>query len=60
MQSKGIHWVSLFIDKNMAVYFDSFVIEYIPQEALRKIKDNSITHKIFKIQSDDSVMCRFY
>ena len=44
----------------MAVYFDSFVIEYIPQEALRKIKDNSITHKIFKIQSDDSVMCGFY
>ena len=32
-QSKGTHWVSLFIDKNMAVYFDFLGIEYIPQEA---------------------------
>ena len=24
-----MHWVSLFIDKNTAVYFDSFRIEYI-------------------------------
>ena len=28
---KGTHWVSLFIDKNTAVYFDSSGIEYIPQ-----------------------------
>ena len=26
-QSKGTHWVSSFIDKNTAVYFDSFKIE---------------------------------
>ena len=25
-----------------------------------KIKDNSITHKIFKMQSDDSIVCGFY
>ena len=25
--SKGTHWVSLFIDKNLTIYFDSFVIE---------------------------------
>ena len=31
--SKGTHWVSLFI-QNLAVYFDSFVIEYILQEVL--------------------------
>ena len=29
---KRPHWVSLFIDKNLAAYFDSFGIEYIPQE----------------------------
>ena len=38
-QSKETHWVSLFIDKNTVLYFDSFGIEYIPQEVLRKIKD---------------------
>ena len=26
--SKGTYWVSLFIDRNTAVYFDSFGIEY--------------------------------
>ena len=31
-KSKGTHWVSLFIDRNTAVYFDSFGIEHITQE----------------------------
>ena len=29
---KGAHWVSLIIHRNIAVYFDSFGIEYIPQK----------------------------
>ena len=37
--SKGTHWVSLFINKNLALYFHSFGIEYIPQEVLNIIKD---------------------
>ena len=37
--SKGTRCVSLFIDKNLALYFDSFEIEYISQEALNIIKD---------------------
>ena len=59
-QSKRMHWVSLFIDKNTAVYFDSLGIEYIPQWVLNKIKGKCIIHNIFEIQSDDSVMCGFY
>ena len=39
-QSKGTYWISIFIDKNTAVYFDSFGTEYIPQEVLSKIKVN--------------------
>ena len=31
-KSKGTHWVSLYIDRNTAVYFDSFGIECILQE----------------------------
>ena len=58
-QSKGTHWVSLFIDRNTDVYFDSFGSEYIPQ-VLNKIKGKSITQNIFRIRSDDSVMCGFY
>ena len=59
-QSKGTHWFSLFIDRNTAMYFDSFGIEYIPQEVFNKIENNSITHNISGIQDDDSIMCRFY
>ena len=58
--SKGTHWVSLFVHENVAIYFDSFGIEYISQESLKKIKDQSITHNIFKIQENESVMCGFY
>ena len=31
-KSKGIHWVSFFIARNTAVYFDSFGIKHIPQD----------------------------
>ena len=59
-QRKGTHLVSLFIDKNTAVYFDYFLIEYILPELLGKVKDKTITHNIFRTQDDDSNMCRFY
>ena len=59
-QSKGTHWVSLFIDKNTTVYFDSCRIEYIPQEVLNKIRGKSITYNIFTVQFDDCIMCGFY
>ena len=58
--SKGTHWVLLFIDKNTAVYFDSFGIEYISQEVLNKMEDKSTTNNIFRIQDKESIMCGFY
>ena len=42
------------------MYFDSFRIEYIAQEVLSERKDKSITHNIFRIQNDDSLMCGYY
>ena len=35
-------------------------MEYVPQEVLNKIRDKSITHNIFGINDNDSVMCLFY
>ena len=58
--SNGTPWVSLFIDKNTAVYFDSFEIEYTAIEVLHKIKDKSITHTIFRTQDKEPIMCGFY
>ena len=52
--------IPLLNDRNTAVSFDSFGIEYIPLEVLNKIKDKSVTHNIFRIQDNDSIMCGFY
>ena len=56
-QNKETYWFSLFIEKNTAVYFRCFGIEYSPQEVLNKIKDKCITHNICRIQSDNSTKC---
>ena len=45
-KSKGSQWVSLFTIINLAVYFDSFGIEYISPEVLNKIKDKYLEYKI--------------
>ena len=58
--SEGTHWVSLFIDRNLAVYFNSFEIEYILLEVINKIRDKSIIHNIFRIQDNESIMFGFY
>ena len=58
--SKRTYWVSLFVDKNIAAYFDSFGMEYILQEVLNKTKDKSITHSLFRTQGSESIMCGFY
>ena len=58
--SKRTHWVSFLIDRNAAVYFDSYRTEYIPQEVLNKIRDKSITYNMFKIQDNEFVMRGFY
>ena len=49
-QSKRTHQVLLFVDRNTAVYFDSFGIEYIPEKPLSNIKDKAITHNVIRIQ----------
>ena len=54
------HWVSLSFDRNTTAYFDSFGIEYIPQEVLNIIRDKSITLNIFIIQDNHSLRCGFY
>ena len=58
--SKETHRVSLFIDIILVVYFDFFAIKYIPLQVLNKIKDKSITHNIFRIKDNESIMCGFY
>ena len=50
----------MFIDTNVVAYFDSFGTKNIPQDALNKVKDQSIPCNISRIQDDDSIMCVLY
>ena len=59
-RSRGTNSVSLFIDRNTVVYFDSFIIDYILQDVLSKIKDKSISRNICRRKDDDSIMWGFY
>ena len=58
--SKGTHWVSLFINKkNSCVLW--FLWNWIySQKLLNKIKDKPIIHNIFRIKDNESIMCGFY
>ena len=40
--SKVTYWVSLFIDRNVAAYFDFFGIEYITQEYIPQQNPNQL------------------
>ena len=53
-------WVLLFNGRNTAAYFEIKSITNILPDVLNKIKDKSTTQNIFRIQSDDSIICRFY
>ena len=60
----GTHWIALFCKKNKIVYFDSFGVEYIPNEIKKFIKNFSrnknIKTNIFRIQEDNSIMCGYF
>ena len=49
--TKGRHWVSLFIDINTAVYFDSSGIEYISQEETK-----SKINQLLRIYLENKIM----
>ena len=41
-KNTGIHWVSLFVKTNEAIYFDSFGIEHIPKEINKFIRSKEL------------------
>ena len=45
----GTYWIALFCKKNEIIYFDSFGVEYIPEEIKKFIKEfpGNITTNIF-------------
>ena len=56
----GTHWIALFCNRNYIVYFDSFGVEHVPEEIKKIIGNKNIKANIFRVQTNDSVMCGYF
>ena len=56
----GTHWIALFCNRNETLYFDSFGVEHVPEEIKEFVGNKNIIANIFRVQANDSVMCRCF
>ena len=56
----GTHWIALFCRKSEIVYFNSFGVEHVPEEIKEVIGNKNIKANIFRVQSNNSIMCRYF
>ena len=56
----GTHWIALFCNRSEIVYFDSFGVEHVPEEIKEFIGNKDIKANIFRVQSNDSIMCGYF
>ena len=56
----GTHWIALYVKNNEVIYFDSFGAEHVPKEIKRFIGHKNKKSNIFRIQADNSIMCRYF
>ena len=56
----GTHWIALYLNNKIAIYFDSFGVEHIPKEIMKYISRKKIITNIYRIQAYDSIMCGFF
>ena len=67
-ENTGTYWITLFVETNEAIYFDSLGMEHIPKEINKFIKNDTtklsaiarIKSNIFRIQAYDSIMCGYF
>ena len=56
----GTHWIALYVQNNDVTYFDSFGVEYFPEEIKTFVDNKNIKTNIFRIEASDSIMCRYF
>ena len=54
------NWIPLYVKDNEITYFDSFVGEHVPKEIKKLTEHKIIKTNIFRIQADNSIMCRYF
>ena len=50
----------MFCNRNEIVYFDSLGVEHVPEEIKKFIGNKNTKANIFRVQANDSVMCRYF
>ena len=57
----GTHWVALYVNNKIAIYFDSFGVEHIlKEEIMNFIVRKKIIRNIYRIQAYDSIMSGYF
>ena len=56
----GTHLIALFCKKSEIVYFDSFGVEHVPEEIKEFIGNKNIKANIFRVQTNNSIMCGYF
>ena len=54
----GTHWIILYCNNDEVFYFHSFV--NVPKEIKKFIGNKNIKVNIFKVQSNNSIMCGYF
>ena len=56
-KSIGTHWITLYVNGNSIIFFDSSRVRYIPKEIIKKLIENkNIITNIYRIQAQDLIM----
>ena len=55
-ESRGTHWIAVYVNGGNIAYFNSFRVEYIPREIKKFIGNKNITN-IYRIQVNDPIIC---
>ena len=65
----GTHWVALYVNNKIVIYFDSFEVEHISKEIMKFIARTSfrlgsrrkkLIRNIYRIQAYHSIMSRYF
>ena len=56
----GTHWTALFCKRSEIVHFDSFGVEHVPEEIEEFIENKNINANIFRVQTNNSIMCGYF
>ena len=59
-KSIGTHRIALYVNGDNVTCFDNFGAEHIPKKIEEFIGKKNITTNIYRIQTNDSVMCGYF